>query len=106
MSACLVLLGILAGCTGGDARPEDRWLAEDKLRHFTVSLAATTFGYAGARFALEPRPAFVAAGALALAAGFGKEVADVRAGGPFSMKDLVWDATGVALGLTLAAGID
>lgn len=99
-----MVLGIIVGCSGGgpvDVAPPDPWLAEDKIQHFTVSAAATTIGYGGASLALERDAALVAAGATALGLGVAKEVWDVRAGGPFSLKDLVWDAAGVALALTL-----
>ena len=106
MNVCLVFLGILAGCSADAAPPApDVWFAEDKLQHFTASLAATTVGYGGARTLLEPDPAILAAGAAALGLGIAKELVDVRSGGPFSLKDLAWDAAGVALGLTLANGI-
>lgn len=100
------MLGLVLGCAGPapdpPGEPQDAWLAEDKLRHFTLSFGATTLGYGGARLALEPGSARALAGGLALAAGVAKEVADVRAGTFFSFRDLAWDAAGVALGLTLA----
>lgn len=104
MTACLVLMAVLVGCAGGTkaAAPRDAWLAEDKLQHFTLSAGATTVGYGGARLLLEADAAFVTAGATALGLGIAKELRDVRAGGQVSIKDLVWDAAGVALGLTLA----
>ena len=102
MNVCLVLLAWTVGCPAPASGAPDRWLAEDKAQHFTVSIVATTLGYGTARLALDRRGAAVAAGAAALAAGIAKEVADVRGGGPFSLRDLAWDAAGVALGLTLA----
>jgi uncharacterized protein YfiM (DUF2279 family) len=54
---------------------------------------------------IEPDPALVVAGSAALLAGVAKEIHDVRAGRGFSLKDLAWDAAGVALGLTLAQRI-
>lgn len=123
MSAWLVLVAV--GCGGGavpapvapvshmpapataaleetaEAPAPDRWLAEDKVRHFAASFAATGMAYGGARFALDRRSARTAAVGVALALGLAKELADARAGGPFSLKDLVWDAAGVALGMLL-----
>lgn len=104
MNACLLVLGMAVACAG-EPPARDAWFAEDKLRHFTVSAAATTVGYGGARFLLDAEPAAVTAGSIALGLGIAKELMDVRAGGPFSLKDLIWDAAGVALGLTLANGI-
>lgn len=120
MTACLVVLGLLVGC--GDetdaatrlhataARPTpppapDPWIAEDKLQHFAASFAATSMAYGGARSLLDPAPARIAAGSVALTLGVLKEIADRRGGGPFSLKDLAWDAAGIALGLTLAHSI-
>ena len=119
MNACLLMLGLAVGCLSpsGDqhpapagepepsrsmAAPDDRWLAEDKARHFALSFAATAFTYGTSRFAARPAEARLVAGATGLALGVGKEVVDVRRGTYFSLKDLVWDTAGVALGLALA----
>lgn len=85
--------------------PPDRWLAEDKLRHLTASFAATGMAYGAGRVALDRGPARAAAAATAIALGLAKEIADRRKGGPFSLRDLAWDAAGVALGLTLSRSI-
>jgi uncharacterized protein YfiM (DUF2279 family) len=108
----ILCLAVTAACPQGAAHPADHavpvpvppradaWLAEDKLQHFGMSFAATAFTYAGARTLLEPEASLVVAGTTALLAGIAKEVHDARAGRWFSVKDLVWDAAGVALGLT------
>lgn len=83
----------------------DRWIAEDKARHFALSFAATSMAYGGARLALDPQPGRRAAAGVALLLGVGKELVDLRNGGPFSLKDLAWDAAGVALGSLLAQQI-
>lgn len=114
MNICLIALAITLACTGGqdttgavvDRPPvEDRWLAEDKLRHFTLSFAATQMAYGGASLVLDREPAIAAAATVAIGLGIAKEVRDVRADGPFSLKDLAWDAAGVALGVGLARRI-
>ena len=119
MNTCLLMMGLAVGCispstdhqataavepepSGLIAAPDDRWLAEDKARHFSLSFAATAFAYGASRFAARPAEARLAAGAVGLALGVGKEVVDVRRGTYFSLKDLVWDAAGVGLGLVLA----
>jgi uncharacterized protein YfiM (DUF2279 family) len=90
----------------GRVPPEDPWFAEDKLRHFFISLAATNMSYGGARLAsLERRPALITAGAVAGAAGLLKELRDRRRGGSFSLKDLAWDAAGIALGMAVVAQV-
>jgi uncharacterized protein YfiM (DUF2279 family) len=121
MNGCAILVALVLSCAGatGDTtaapilvsspapaqaadtarRRVDPWLAEDKLRHFAMSFAATAFAYGGARTALDPDPAMAVAAAAALAAGIGKEVHDARAGQWFSWPDMAWNVAGVALGL-------
>lgn len=126
MTACILVAGALLGCSSLNAPPvpwqperpaeqpvehritraalaphRDPWLGEDKLRHFAMSFAATVFAYAGARTAVEPGNARLAAGAAATGAGVAKEIHDARAGGWFSLRDLTWNLAGVALGLAL-----
>jgi uncharacterized protein YfiM (DUF2279 family) len=80
--------------------PRDAWFAEDKLKHYFMSLAATNLAYGGARLVgLERRPALFAAAGAAGAAGLWKEWYDHHRGRPFSVRDLVWDAAGVATGV-------
>ena len=94
------------GTTAAPARvlpkppPPDRWLAEDKLQHFALSFAATAMTYGGARLAVDAETARPAAAGVAMTLGIGKELVDLRAGARFSLKDLMWDAAGVALGYT------
>lgn len=80
--------------------PRDDWFGEDKFQHFFMSLALTHLAYGSARLAgLDRRPALVAAGGVSGAAGLWKEWYDLRRGSIFSVKDLVWDAAGIAAGL-------
>ena len=84
---------------GPEAMPSaDRWVAEDKAQHFAMSFAATGMAYGAARSLFEPGTARPVALSLAGLLGVGKEVADALRGRPFSLKDLAWDAAGVALG--------
>jgi len=80
----------------------DRWFGDDKLQHFTMSFAATSFAFATARSIGVGEPAAPAGAAAALVAGIAKEVWDVRGGGSFSLRDLVWDAAGILAGYALA----
>lgn len=101
-----MVFGFIVGCSGPGAdavAARDPWLAEDKIQHFTLSAAATTLGYGAASVTLEPDAALLASGVTALGLGVAKEVRDVRAGRWFSLKDLVWDAAGVALALTIVS---
>lgn len=85
-------------------RTTDRWFAEDKLRHFFLSFAATSMAYGAARtVGMESTPAQIAAVAVAGAAGIWKEWRDHRVGGPFSAKDLAWDALGIGVGVLLTS---
>jgi uncharacterized protein YfiM (DUF2279 family) len=82
---------------------QDRWLAEDKLRHFALSFAITEMAYATARFELSADRALASAAGVALLAGIGKEIHDLRPGGSgLSILDLAWDLAGVGLGTVLA----
>lgn len=82
----------------------DRWFAEDKARHFFLSLAVTSFSYGTARLVgIDHGPAIFTAGLTAGAAGVGKELYDRSRGGRFSGRDLVWDGAGIAAGLTLVS---
>lgn len=76
----------------------DEWLGTDKLRHFLISMAVTQFTYGGLRTAsANDDVALPIAIGVAAVAGVGKEVHDVRKNGPFNLKDLTWDAAGIAI---------
>ena len=83
-------------------QPLDAWFAEDKMRHLAMAFAATTFAHAAGRAAgMDAGSATAAGAAAAVAASVGKEIFDRRAGGIFSVRDLVWDAVGIALGVLM-----
>lgn len=91
---------------GGGLHPasHDRWFGEDKLRHFFMSLAVTNMSFAAARTVGVPDvPALIAAGAVSLGLGVGKELHDRNRGGTFSSRDLVWDGVGTGVGLFISA---
>lgn len=116
--AALALALALCGAHGSDselqpqalpaptAPADDQWVAEDKLRHFTMSFALVQIGYGAARTVVDRPHAVRLAAAGALTMGVGKELVDHRAGGPFSLRDLAWDVAGVALGVVLAHRIE
>jgi uncharacterized protein YfiM (DUF2279 family) len=79
----------------------DHWLGEDKFRHFAMSYAITAFAYAGTRTVLDRDAGISIAIAAGSAAGLLKEFRDRSVGQPFSLRDLVWDAAGVALACVL-----
>jgi uncharacterized protein YfiM (DUF2279 family) len=80
---------------------EDRWLGQDKFRHFWMSYASTAFSFAAARSVEIDRDVALplSMGAAAMA-GVGKELYD-RKHSFFSPRDLVADALGIAAGYFL-----
>jgi uncharacterized protein YfiM (DUF2279 family) len=80
--------------------PADRWFAEDKVKHFLTSFAATTITAGGARMVgLDVRPAAYAGAGVAAGLGVWKEVRDARIpAASASFRDLVWDGAGIAAG--------
>ena len=75
----------------------DHWLGEDKFMHFAMSYAITVVAYAGTRSVLDRDASLGVALAAGSAAGLLKEFRDRSVGQPFSFRDLVWDAAGIAL---------
>ena len=77
------------------APPRDQWFGRDKIKHFFVSAFAQSVSFSLLRVAgMEGPSAVLGASALTATVSVGKEVRDRRAGGPFSARDLVWDAAG------------
>jgi hypothetical protein len=74
-------------------------LRADRLEHLSLSLTLGTGVGAVSR-----RPALAAGGTLAL--GLVKELRDRRVGGRFDLLDLLADAVGVAIAVTITRGLD
>lgn len=105
MNLCILVL-CLSLQQGGpqQQRPGDRWIAEDKWKHFFASFAATAMSAAAARAAGADAETSALVGA-GVGAGFGvwKELRDRSLpGGAVSARDLVWDAAGVGAGAAVA----
>jgi uncharacterized protein YfiM (DUF2279 family) len=102
MNACLLALCL---SLGGGTEPPDRWLAEDKWKHFFTSFVATTLAASGARAAgMDARTSRAAGAGFGMGVGVWKEIHDHRTpGGHASVRDLVWDAAGVGAGVAVAA---
>jgi putative lipoprotein len=81
----------------------DPWFGEDKLKHLFSSFVISSFAASGARAAGFDRPVRIGA-TVGIGAGTGvaKEVADYRARGQFSYRDLIWDMVGVAAAAVVA----
>jgi uncharacterized protein YfiM (DUF2279 family) len=75
--------------------PVKSWFGADKLKHFLTSAFVQSAAFSAARAAgADRRTANAAAGGVTVAVGVAKEVKDRRAGKPFSVQDLAWDAAG------------
>jgi uncharacterized protein YfiM (DUF2279 family) len=85
--------------------PADPWFGQDKVRHALHSYAAVAFAHAGwTAVGLDGDAALGGAVAVAALLGVGKEVADLRGGRIFSVRDLVWDALGIGVGVLVMRG--
>jgi len=74
----------------------DRWIAPDKLQHFLLSMAVTSFSFGAADLAgADDDVRMGLAVSAAAVAGIAKELVDLRGGAWFSAKDLAWDALGI-----------
>lgn len=97
----LLLFSFAFGGASGSA-PGDGWVGADKVKHFLTSAFVQSATYATLQAAgAERGPALVGASVVTLSAGVGKEWLDRRRGGPFSGRDLVWDAAGAAAATAL-----
>src|SRR5688572_20360888 len=81
----------------------DPWFGEDKLKHFFGTFVVSSFAGSGARAAGFDRPVRIGAtSGIGAGTGVAKEVADYRARGQFSYRDLLWDMVGVAAAAVVA----
>jgi putative lipoprotein len=89
------------------ADADDPWLGRDKALHFGASATIAGGGYGVAALIWDDTgPRLAGGGALAAAAGLGKELYDLGGPGDASWRDLAWDAIGAATGLAIAWTID
>jgi putative lipoprotein len=105
-----VFVGVVGFAAGARADVTDPWLSRDKAFHFDVSAGIAAVGYAAsAAWLVNARwKALAFGGALAMAAGAGKEIVDATGvfGGDASWKDFTWDAIGAVAGLAIAWSVD
>lgn len=88
-------------------RAGDRWFARDKALHFAATAAIQSVGHTALRAAgADYRDASIAAGAISLSVGVGKEIWDRSQGRYFSWKDLTADGFGGASAAVLVRQID
>jgi uncharacterized protein YfiM (DUF2279 family) len=104
MHACMIAL-CLSLSHHPAPRPADRWLGEDKWKHYFVSFVVTSLVASGARAAGAGDHGSLYAGAGAgVAAGAIKELSDRRRPGSTpSLRDFAWDLAGVGTGVAVAA---
>ena len=104
MNLCMLVL-CLSLQQGTPQRPTDRWLAEDKWKHFFASFVVTALSAAAVRAAgaSAETSALVGAG-VGTGAGVWKELRDMRSPGDTpSLRDLTWDVAGVDAAAAMAA---
>ena len=114
MSAWVLALTVAAADTSARARvpapaPEasraaDPWIAPDKVKHATVAFALQGGAYAVMRGATDHRLALAGATIVTTALSLLKERMDRSTSG-FSVRDLVWDAAGVAAASVILAAV-
>ena len=85
-------------------RTPDKWLGEDKWKHFMISSFISSFTYKFFRdgFNNKKEDSILFSSGITLSLGIGKEIKDRRKPkGRFSYKDLVFDVLGTGLGIFL-----
>jgi uncharacterized protein YfiM (DUF2279 family) len=91
----VLLFSVLLGAPGQARDAGDHWFGRDKVKHFLVSAFVQSAAYASLQAAGADREgALLGASAATAAVGVAKEAVDRRRGGPFSVRDLTWDAAG------------
>lgn len=78
----------------------DPWLGQDKFMHFygSAGICGGSFYFLKYRFDSDAGESAVYSVSITGLIGLGKEAYDRIRGRNFSMKDLVWDAAGIAAG--------
>ena len=103
----LMLLAWIVGTPRQAWADDDPWFGADKGLHFGASAVLAASGYAVGTLVFEQRSSCAWLGAgVAMTAGVGKELCDAAGYGSPSLRDLVWDGVGTAVGLGLAWSLD
>jgi len=83
------------------------WFERSAFLHYAASAELATNGYVlGAAFSDDRRVRLASGAALALTAGFAKELYDLSANGDFSWRDIAWGVAGTAAGLLISWLVD
>ena len=97
MRSLVLVLTLWTPGGGGDS-----WHSPDKFKHFFMSAFVQSVSSSALRTARVPHgDALVAASALTLAVGVGKEIHDEDTEEGFSARDLAWDAAGAGAAAAL-----
>jgi len=108
----ILLSGGLLAAPGGNffkPKPGDRWLAMDKLKHFSTSFYMTTTAFYGQNriFNVSTEKAHVKAVGLTISLGMLKEIRDSRQkNNCFSWRDLAADILGSGAAILLLSRIE
>ena len=88
---------LLCLCLSLGEPPRERWLGEDKVKHFVASFVVTSFAASGARaLGAEPRQGVWIGAGVGAGVGAWKEVRDSRLpDGRASYRDAAWDLAGI-----------
>jgi uncharacterized protein YfiM (DUF2279 family) len=82
---------------GGSPASRDGWFSADKTKHFLASAFVQSVSFSALRSTSMSRSASLeGATAVSGTVGVGKELYDKWFGGDPSLKDLAWDAGGIA----------
>ena len=98
MIATLALAVVIAADTG------ESWIGRDKMKHFFVSAFVHGVAYSVTRSIGTGDQAQIAGGGAVIVTGLWKELADRRAGRPFSVRDLAWGMAGGTASAALLNG--
>lgn len=80
----------------------DRWFSADKAKHFFSAAFVQSVSFSGLRVVGVGRSgALVGATAVSSVVSVGKEIYDQHSGSTASLKDLTWDAAGIAAATAL-----
>ena len=103
-SIAMLLIASPSAVAQGTPTP---WYERGPFLHFAASAELATNGYTlGAAFSDDKRVRLASGAALALAAGFAKELYDLSANGDFSWSDIGWGVLGTATGLLISWLVD
>jgi putative lipoprotein len=106
LGGSIAILLVAAPSAVAQGRPTP-WYERGPSLHFAASAELATNGYTlGAAFSDDKRVRLASGAALALAAGFAKELYDLSANGDFSWSDIGWGVVGTATGLLISWLVD